>query len=83
MPRLRQRQDVEVITRQHIRKDSRLPADGTRVESAQPEKMRIGPARPLGRRNDITGRLHGTIVVPTGRSDQSDEAFTRSDHRTD
>jgi len=31
----------------------------------------------------VTGRLHGTIVGPTGRSDQSDEAFTRSDRRTD
>ena len=35
----------------------------------------------------LTGRLHGTIVGPTGRSDclsdQSDEAFTRSDRRTD
>jgi len=31
----------------------------------------------------ITGRLHGPIVGPTGLSDQSDEAFTRSDRRTD
>jgi len=35
--------------------------------------------------NGRTGRLHGTIVGPTGRSDQSDEAFTitRSDRRPD
>jgi len=31
---------------------------------------------------NLTGRLHSTIVGPTGLSDQSDEGFTRSDRRT-
>ena len=39
--------------------------------------------RALGHDVTVIGRLHGTIVGPTGRSNQSDEAFTRSDRRTD